>query len=213
MRGAVKSVAGVSAVLLFAAAASSPAPAQDGAAAAMERAKAAEASRRAGDDARRLASWELKLLEQRKAAPRQRDYDLTYAQISEDYRQIQLVNNGLARAQTSGKLDAKGVDKSVAEIRRRAARLRENMALPEPEKKATTKPARPAGATERVDHLLITLDNLVMAFVTNPLFEQGKVVDVKMSMKARADLEEIIEVSDRIAKAGEKSKVAAQKTQ
>ena len=211
MRGVVKFLARVLAVLLFAAAAPTASPAQDGAAAAMERAKAAEASRRAGDDARRLASWELKLLEQRKAAPRQRDYDLTYAQIREDYRQIQLVNNELARAQTSGRLDAKGVDKSVAEIRRRAARLRENMALPEPEK-AATKPARPAVSAERVDHLLITLDNLVMAFVTNPIFEQGKVVDVKMSMKARADLEAIIEVSDRIVRAGDKSKVAAQKT-
>ena len=210
MRGAVKFVVRVSAVFLFAAA-SSLVQAQDGAAAAMERAKAAEASRRAGDDARRLASWELKLLEQRRAAPRQRDYDLTYAQIREDYRQIQIVNNDLARAQTAGKLDAKGVDKSVAEIRRRAARLKENMSLPEPEK--TAKPARPAAAPERVDHLLITLDNLVMSFVTNPVFEQGKVVDVKMSQKARADLEEIIEVSDRIARAGDKSKVAAQKTQ
>lgn len=210
MRGSIKFVVRAFAALAFAAAGTSASRAQDGAAAAMERAKAAEASRRAGDDARRLASWELKLLEQRRAAPRQRDYDLTYAQIREDYRQIQLVNNELARAQTSGKLDVKGVDKSVAEIRRRAARLKENMSLPEPEKVA--RPARPAVPNERVDHLLITLDNLVMAFVGNPIFEQGKVVDVKMSMKARADLEEIIEVSDRIAKAGDKSKVAAQKS-
>lgn len=211
MRCSVKFVARVFAAAALAAAASSVSSAQDGAAAAMERAKAAEASRRAGDDARRLASWELKLLEQRRAAPRQRDYDLTYSQIREDYRQLQLVNNELARAQTSGKLDAKGVDKSVAEIRRRAARLKENMSLPEPEQAA--RPARTAAATERVDHLLITLDNLVMAFVTNPIFEQGKVVDVKLSQKARADLEAIIEVSDRIARAGDKSKATARKTQ
>ena len=52
-----------------------------------------------------------------------------------------------------------------------------------------------------------------MAFVNSPIFEQGKVVDVQVSMKARADLDEIIEVSDRIRKGGEKLKVAAGKSQ
>jgi hypothetical protein len=209
MRAAKRFVFCVSAAAALAAAASSPSVAQT-AQAAMENAKAAEANRRAGEDARRLASWELRLLEQRKAAPRERDYNLTYAQIREDYRQLQLVNNELARATSAGAADPKGVEKAVSEIRKRAARLRENLTLPEPDPKQTQ--PRPATAPERTDHLLIILDNLVMAFVTNPIFEQGKVADVKMSKKARADLEGIIEVSDRIKKGADKSKAAAQKS-
>jgi len=211
MRAEAKFVVQFCAALAFASATSSLALAQGGVESAIQSGKSAEMSRRAGDDARRLASWELRLLEQRKAAPRERDYNLTYAQIREDYRQIQLVNNELARATSAGASDPKGVEKSVSEIRKRAARLRENLTLPEPD----PKPARPepAAASERMEHLLIILDNVVMAFVNNPIFEQGKVADVKMSMKARADLEKIIEVSDRITKGGGKSKAAANKSQ
>jgi hypothetical protein len=209
MRTAKRFAVRVCAVLALVSAACSLSLAQSRAETEMERARAAEMNRRAGEDARRLASWELKLLEQRKAAPRERDYNLTYAQIREDYRQLQLVNNELARATSAGAFDPKGVEKAVSEIRKRAARLKENLTLPEPDPKQLR--PDPAGRTERMEHLLIILDNLVMAFVNNPIFEQGKVADVKMSMKARADLEGIIEVSDRITKGG-KSKTAAQKS-
>ena len=208
MRSTVRFAFRASAAFAFACFAHAAALAQGTVQVAIEEAKSAEMRRRAGEDAQRLASWELRLLEQRKAAPRQRDYDLTYAQIREDYRQLQLVNNDLARATSSGASDPKKVDKAVAEIRRRAARLKENMALPEPEKPA--KPPRPQSGSERLDHLLITLDNLVMSFVNSPVFEQGKVVNVQMSMRARSDLEAIIEVSDRIRKVGERPKSPAQ---
>ena len=52
-----------------------------------------ERERRAAEDARRLASWELRLLEQRKAFEARRDPTLAYAQIRDDYRQIQIANN------------------------------------------------------------------------------------------------------------------------
>lgn len=210
MGDTVRSAVRVSAALALVAAAAVASAAQDNMQRAIEEAKSAEMRRRAGDDAQRLASWELRLLEQRKSAPRERNYDLTYAQIREDYRQLQLVNNALARATSAGAHDAKEIERAVAEIRRRAARLRENMALPEPDE-AVRREVAPAKA-ERVDHLLIILDNLVMAFVNSPVFEQGKVVNVRQSMKARADLEEIIAVSDRIRKGSERLKAAAQKS-
>ena len=51
-----------------------------------------------------------------------------------------MVNNDLARAASSGVLDPKDAARGVSEIRKRAARLKENMALPEPDRGAKRTP-------------------------------------------------------------------------
>jgi hypothetical protein len=66
----------------------------------IEKAKRAEMERRAGDNERRLATWELRMAEVRRPPDRQRDASLAYTQIREDYKHIQIVNNDLARQVT-----------------------------------------------------------------------------------------------------------------
>ncbi|HWS56704.1 MAG TPA: hypothetical protein VN228_21390 [Pyrinomonadaceae bacterium] len=171
-----------------------------------------ERERRAGEEAQRLASWELRLLEQRKQPQQRRDLNLAWAQIREDYRQLQVVNNELARAVSGGgALDLRHVAKSASEIRKRAARLRENMVLPEPEKQAG-EPKPEAGAeAERLKSSLTTLDKLILDFVNNPIFERTRTADVQMSAKARQDLDGIIELSEQIRKSSERLSKGARK--
>ena len=211
MRTSTVFVLRAAALVAFASALSPQAPAQDSR---ILEAKRAEMERRAGEDARRLASWELRLLEQRKLPNQRRDLNLAWAQIREDYRQIQVVNNDLARlVSDGGALDLKHVAKSVSEIKKRAVRLRENMVLPEPAK-AAERPKPPSGPeAEQLKSSLSALDGLILAFVNNPIFEQARVADVQMSAKARRDLEDIIEVSEQIKKSSEKLKKFAEKTQ
>lgn len=182
----------------------------------MEEARRREAERRAGEEERRLAAWELRMAEVRRPPTQRRDAALAYTQIREDYRQIQVVNNELARTvESSPTLDLKSIEKSVAEIKKRALRLKENLMLPEGEK--TQEAARPrpeiAATARQMKSALVVLDNLIMEFVNNSIFDQAKTVDLQQAAKARRALDEIIELSEQIKKCGEKLKSLAQKTQ
>jgi hypothetical protein len=51
---------------------------------------------------------------------------------------------------------------------------------------------------------LLRLDRSIMSFVTNPLFQQTKVLDANLSTRASRDLEDIIELSRAIRKGVER---------
>lgn len=179
----------------------------------IERAKQAEMDRRAGENERRLAAWELRMAEVRRPPEKKRDASLAYTQIREDYKQIQVVNNDLAKvASAGGSLDLKYVEKSVSEIRKRAVRLKENMVLPEAKNPSERSSSAVGTETKQLMSSLVVLDNLVMEFVNSPIFGQPKTVDVQIATKARRALEAIIEVSDQIKKSTEKLKKLAEKT-
>lgn len=180
----------------------------------LEKAKRAEMERRAGENERRLSAWELRMVEVRRPPERRRDANLAYTQIREDYKQIQIVNNDLARLVSAGSsLEAKYVEKSVSEIKKRAGRLKENLMLPGDGNQQERSRIEVGTEGEQLKSALSTLDKLVMEFVNNPIFEQAKTVDVQMAAKARRALEDIIEVSDRIRKSSEKLKKLSQQKQ
>lgn len=180
----------------------------------LEKAKRAEMERRAGENERRLSTWELRMAEVRRPPERRRDANLAYTQIREDYKQIQIVNNDLARLVSAGNnLEVKYVEKSVSEIKKRAGRLKENLMLPGDDNLPQRFKMEVGAEPEQLKSALSTLDKLVMEFVNNPIFEQAKTVDVQMAAKARRTLEDIIEVSDRIRKSNEKLKKLSQKKQ
>ena len=180
----------------------------------IQNAKRAELERRAGENERRLSTWELRMAEVRRPPERRRDPNLAYTQIREDYKQIQVIDNDLARlVSAGGALDFSYLEKSVSEIKRRAMRLKENLMLPEA--KDLVERLGPEVGTnadaEQLKSALSALDKLVLEFVNSPIFEQAKALDVKMAAEARRALEEIIEVSGRIKKSSEKLKKLTQK--
>jgi hypothetical protein len=180
----------------------------------IEKAKQAEIDRRAGENERRLATLELRMAEVRRPPERRRDSKLAYAQIREDYKQLQVVNNELARQVSAAHtLNFDYIEKSVSEINKRAARLKENMGLPEAKDLAERSRSEAVEAAKQLNSSLVVLDNLVMEFVNSPIFEQPKTVDVQIATKARRALEGIIEISDRIKKSSEKLKKQVQKKQ
>ena len=135
-----------------------------------------------------------------------REPQLALVQIKEDYVRIQEVNRDMVQAASAGGvLDLKFVAKSASEIRKRAERLKSNLALPEPEK--TTEHAKEAAAEAGPAQLkasLLTLGRLVAVFVRNPIFREVNVVDAQQSVKASRDLEQIIELSGRLKKHSER---------
>jgi len=136
----------------------------------------------------------------RKAAPPEQA-KLALAQIVEDYRHIQVINNRmLGAAISSDTLDYKGIAETTKEIRRRAARLKGNLSLPAPEdvdkRSWAYGHARDAAQLKAA---LRRLDTLIMGFIASPFFKNRDVVDARAGAKASGDLEEIIELSRTVS--------------
>ena len=133
---------------------------------------------------------------------------LVLEEIRNDFLQIQIVDRKLmAVAAVPDNLDLEFVVRSAAEIRKRAKRLKRNLALPEP---ATAPLDRSPFAVEAgIDPLrssLGALSHLIDEFVSNPMFEAARLVDMQLSAKARRDMEAIIELSGEIKRSSEKLK-------
>ena len=121
------------------------------------------------------------------------------AQIKEDFLQIQIINDDL-KLQT----DMKSVTRFAAEINRRASRLKDNLSLPEASATPALRAASADNGPDQLRSLLSSLSNSINRFVENPVFESAKVIDARLSEQAGRDLRQIIELSKRIRKSGER---------
>ena len=142
-------------------------------------------------------------------APRKSE-ELRMSEIAEDYRDLQQVNNRMmAATMRAAAPDYELITKSVADIRRRAERLRENLALPEPEvkdEKKDEKKAEPKSAEDAagMKAALLALDRSIMSFVRSPLFKNTDVLDAEAAARAARDLAEVIERSRLAGKDAER---------
>ncbi len=144
-------------------------------------------------------------------------------QIREDFERIQVVNNEMIRSTSGGNTpDFEFISNRASEIKKRAARLKTNMAFPE-----TGDGEKGVGDRAPSDNewkaLLSALDSLIKGapdsgqmktslsalavliknFVANPLFGNSRISDATLMTSARRDLENIIELSGRIRKSAE----------
>lgn len=130
----------------------------------------------------------------RKSPERQ---ELIWSQISEDYKCIQILSNELIDLRAGGgELDFELVDKASVEIQRCAARLNTNLALPS---EGTGDSSATAGTSDlQIRTMLSALSGLIVRFVRNPIFDEPDVVDTQAAVKARKDLERIIDLSEEV---------------
>jgi hypothetical protein len=152
----------------------------------------------------------LALTERYHRSGEQRDPRLAFAQIREDFVRLQVVNNDLARAASGGgQLDFKLVAKSAAEIKKRAERLRDNLALPEAAE-GDKAPARVAPTDpEQLRTALSRLDELILRFANNLHSKGVRRFDAQTSAKMRRDLEEIVALGGQVKKCSERLEKAA----
>jgi hypothetical protein len=135
-----------------------------------------------------------------------RNQQLVLQEIREDFWQVQVVNKEVIRAiLKAGEIDAGFIAKSASEIRKRARRLNENLALAKSiRSKHSGSPAKPT--PDRLRSSLSELSNLIFGFVNNPVLKEANVVDATLSLKAQKDLDEIIFLSGQIKKSAERLK-------
>jgi hypothetical protein len=133
-----------------------------------------------------------------------------FEQISEDFRQLQIVNNGMMRAAfaTGARpaLDYENISKATAEINRIALRLKANLQLPAEEHDEAREAKQEIAGAPQMKESLLSLDKLIMGFVNNPTFRQQAVLDAQHSARASHDLQVIIKLSQKIKQRSEKMK-------
>lgn len=122
-----------------------------------------------------------------------------FPQINEDFQRIQVIHNEIVRMLQPDKgLNYDRLMDLTSDMKKRSARLRENLALPQAEKTAT-----PPTRSEAIDdaHLKKSIANLhdvIVNFVANPLFKNLGVVDAKVIDAAGENLDDIIGFSEEI---------------
>ncbi|MET0645947.1 MAG: hypothetical protein ABW208_04950 [Pyrinomonadaceae bacterium] len=134
-----------------------------------------------------------------------REPRLAFEQIREDFLRLQVINNDLARAASGGgQLDFKLVAKSASEIKKRAERLKENLALPEADEEGKP-PASPAPADpEQLRVALSRLDGIIRRFASGLHAKGVRRLDAQSSARLRLDLDAIVGLSGRVKKGSEK---------
>jgi hypothetical protein len=141
----------------------------------------------------------------RRPAERAEEERLALAQIKEDYVRLQVVNKDLSKAASQPEaLDLKAIAKLTLEMKKRAERLLENLALPELQEEPGRSKANDIEREEQLKASLLALGQLVERFVRNPIFREVNVIDAQASARARRDLQSIIMISDRLKKESEK---------
>jgi hypothetical protein len=131
----------------------------------------------------------------------QKEQTSLFAQIREDFRRLQIINNEMMRTVfVDSNVDRKLIAVTTAEINKRATRLSANLALPKKDDEAKNQKPDDARSEGNLQAGLLALDHCIMSFVANPLFKQPNVVDSQNALKARSDLDLIIRLSGRLKK-------------
>ncbi len=133
----------------------------------------------------------------------EREKRILLMSLKEDFRQLQIVNLELMKRvflpplNKADAITSKEIRESLAEIQSRARRLKMNFRLPEVETDQGLKEVLPVGT---LSSGLLSLDQTVMRFVENPIFQRLQVVDAQLSVRAAEDLNKILRLTDSLRK-------------
>ena len=125
---------------------------------------------------------------------------LVLKQIREDFRDLQNLNNKMmSEAWARETVNYGLVSDMISQIKGKANRLKLNLNLPVPE---ATKGERSAAPVNDKDFRasLMLLDQTIMRFVKNPVFQSPNTIEVTQATQARQDLEAVIELATGLRK-------------
>jgi hypothetical protein len=140
----------------------------------------------------------LNLMKNDAKAARERRRNL-FPQINDDFQRIQIIHNEMVRMlQPDKSLNYDRLADLTDDMKKRGTRLRENLALPEPEKTEAERTHSEPVDEIHLKRTIADLHDVVVRFVANPIFKNLGVVDTKEVDAATNDLHNIINLSDEI---------------
>jgi hypothetical protein len=148
--------------------------------------------------------WQLRNFGTEPNAPKdRRQIEALMAQTEEDFNRILTLHNEIARA-LKNDLDYHFVSEATAEIKKRASRVQSSLGLrPSPEETLELEKS-PTPKDLPVKEELVKLCNQIRSFVTNPSIANPNTINAEGMVKARKDLESLIQLSTRIKKDADK---------
>jgi hypothetical protein len=133
-----------------------------------------------------------------------------FPEIKEDYEGIQIAQDSVIKAYTTGKTIDYGVIAASAEIiTQKAKRLDLNLFAESAEKKGKSSSEKVASSEEKpksIKDLIVDLDNAIGSFVSSKLFANIQVIEPSVAVSARTDLVKIMRLSESIAAEAKKLK-------
>ncbi|HEV7745703.1 MAG TPA: hypothetical protein VGO56_11960 [Pyrinomonadaceae bacterium] len=122
-------------------------------------------------------------------------------QVRMDFRELQELNNKMmATAWGHEALDYYLLSDMVSRIKAKANRLKTNLQLPTAGDLDKPVSAPNVSNTGEFCAALLVLDETIMRFVNNPLFQTPHTLEVDLAAKARSDLEAVISLSTGLKK-------------
>jgi hypothetical protein len=132
------------------------------------------------------------------------------ALIKEDFEGIQAIHNEmLEMIQAEEALKYDRLIELTSQMKKRTLRLGTNLALPPPPGSKDNTKAQASANTDGVKESFFTLHDVLVSFVTNPIFKNLRLFDASDVNRASEDLNEIVLLSDKIKKS---AKVLRQET-
>lgn len=131
-------------------------------------------------------------------------------QTTDDFKAIQNINNKMmAQVFATEAVDYDRTSAAIAQINTKATRLKNNLSLPNP-RDVKRKDLTVSEAKEFKSALLL-MDRSIMSFVTNPIFQKPKVMEVESATRASQDLADIIMLSATLKKIADNLKSSTPK--
>ncbi len=122
-----------------------------------------------------------------------------FEQMSEDFKQIQLVRLGMVNDIKEGKpFEYKRLSNQAAEIRKHAVRLKDSLALFEQQKSAERQFEKEELDITKIQDAASDLCLEASRFIENPMFKAGAVYNVRYAAEAAQALDTVINLSTNI---------------
>ena len=132
------------------------------------------------------------------------DPQLAFQQLQEDFTKIQITNRDLVlTTDKTQSFDLKFVSRSAEEINKRAKRLLENLALPEPEQEVAKIKPGPIQDRAQLKRSITQMGWLIYYFAKSPIFKEASVIETAAATKVRTELEQVVELSALIKSSSE----------
>lgn len=127
-------------------------------------------------------------------------------QTKQDFKRIQFVRNDMVDDLVAKKpLDFKQISERAEEVNKRAARLKSYLMPPTPVAEKRPEDEKEVVYTEEeLKGALVKLCNTIYSFTANEMFKNPAALDAQKSLKAGADLLDIIELSSGIKRSADR---------
>jgi hypothetical protein len=116
-------------------------------------------------------------------------------QFTQDFRDLQLISQGLLRDHEARRLTPKRLRKDAGSINKCAKSLRSLMALGDLAAKPEIGVEKEIDTPQEYDQSIRRLAKLIWNFAHNPVHQNSKVFDTELAAKAQTDLLTIINLS------------------